>query len=186
MAIDLKLIDKMLVDYKSPEESIGKGLLKQFTKALLERAMQVEMNTHLGYEKHDPKGNNSGIAFWIALGPLSKIMALDISGSLLSEVSVVFNVSMLGAIMLAGAGIKTKLGFQQIKGMHGSMHYTLSMPVTRTRLLAVRVAVGLAEAPGLHLLMCSIFWSMIPACMPTHRTFSNMGLPRSLLLPCCI
>ncbi len=61
MAIDLKLIDKMLVDYKSPEEIIGKdGLLKQFTKALLERAMQVEMNMHLGYEKHDPKGNNTG------------------------------------------------------------------------------------------------------------------------------
>ena len=39
MAIDLKLIDKMLVDYKSPEEIIGKdGLLKQFTKALLMRS----------------------------------------------------------------------------------------------------------------------------------------------------
>ena len=51
----------MLVDYKSPEEIVGKdGLLKQFTKALLERAMQVEMNTHLGYEKHDPKGLFAG------------------------------------------------------------------------------------------------------------------------------
>ena len=30
MAIDLQLIDKMLVDYKSPEDIIGKdGLLKQ-------------------------------------------------------------------------------------------------------------------------------------------------------------
>ena len=61
MTIDLKLIDKMLVDYKSADEIIGKdGLLKQLMKALLERAMQVEMNTHLGYEKHDPSGNNSG------------------------------------------------------------------------------------------------------------------------------
>src|ERR1700726_440370 len=61
MAIDLKLIDKLLVDYKKPEDIIGEnGLLKQLTKALLERAMQAEMSEHLGYDKHDPAGNNSG------------------------------------------------------------------------------------------------------------------------------
>ena len=36
------------------------GLLKQLTKAILERAMQAEMTEHLGYEKHDPVGYNSG------------------------------------------------------------------------------------------------------------------------------
>ena len=36
------------------------GLLKQITKAVLEAAMQAEMNQHLGYEKHDPAGHNSG------------------------------------------------------------------------------------------------------------------------------
>lgn len=61
MAIDLKLIDKLLGDYKKPEDIIGEnGLLKQLTKALLERAMQAEMSEHLGYSKHDPVGNNSG------------------------------------------------------------------------------------------------------------------------------
>src|ERR1700733_12508737 len=61
MAIDLKLIDKLLADYKKPEDIIGEnGLLKQLTKALLERAMQAEMTEHLGYEKHDPVGNKSG------------------------------------------------------------------------------------------------------------------------------
>src|SRR6202051_1021165 len=61
MAIDLKLIDKLLLDYKKPEDIIGEnGLLKQLTKAVLERAMQAEMTEHLGYEKHDPAGNNSG------------------------------------------------------------------------------------------------------------------------------
>ena len=61
MAIDLKLIDKLLADYKKPEDIIGEnGLLKQLTKALLERAMQAEMTEHLGYEKHDQVGNNSG------------------------------------------------------------------------------------------------------------------------------
>src|ERR1700680_1779710 len=61
MAIDLRLIEKLLADYKTPEDIIGEnGLLKQLTKAVLERAMQVEMTEHLGYEKHDPAGSNSG------------------------------------------------------------------------------------------------------------------------------
>lgn len=61
MAIDAKLVDELLKDYKSPEQIIGEnGLLKQLTKALLERALQAEMTSHLGYGKHDPAGHNSG------------------------------------------------------------------------------------------------------------------------------
>src|SRR5438067_269593 len=61
MAIDLKLIDKLLADYKRSEDIIGEnGLLKQLTKALLERAMQAELTEHLGYEKHDPAGHEHG------------------------------------------------------------------------------------------------------------------------------
>src|SRR5437868_11325775 len=61
MAIDVKLIDKLLADYKKPEDIIGEnGLLKQLTKALLERAMQAEITEHVGYQKHDPAGHNSG------------------------------------------------------------------------------------------------------------------------------
>lgn len=30
------------------------------TKALVERALNGELTNHLGYEKHDPAGNNSG------------------------------------------------------------------------------------------------------------------------------
>ena len=61
MAIDNRLIDKLLADYKKPEDIIGEdGLLKQLTKALLERAMQAEMTEHLGYAKHHPAGHNSG------------------------------------------------------------------------------------------------------------------------------
>jgi putative transposase len=39
MAIDKALIDQLLADYKKPEDIIGEnGLLKQLTKAILERA----------------------------------------------------------------------------------------------------------------------------------------------------
>lgn len=61
MAIDPKLIDKLLADYKRPEDIVGEnGLLKQLTKALLERPMNAELTDHLGYEKHDPVGHKSG------------------------------------------------------------------------------------------------------------------------------
>jgi putative transposase len=64
MAIDLidtKLIDTLMTGYKKPADLIGKdGLLKQLTKALLERALGAELTEHVGYAKHDPAGNNSG------------------------------------------------------------------------------------------------------------------------------
>ncbi|SPF39117.1 transposase [Candidatus Sulfopaludibacter sp. SbA4] len=55
------VIDRLLKDYKKPEDIIGEnGLLKQLTKTLLERAMNAELTHHLGYQKHDPAGYNSG------------------------------------------------------------------------------------------------------------------------------
>jgi len=61
MGIDKELIDKLLADYKGPEDLIGEqGLLKQLTKALVERAMHAELTHHLGYEKHDAGGKGSG------------------------------------------------------------------------------------------------------------------------------
>jgi putative transposase len=61
MAIDKKLIDQLLTDYKKPEDIIGEnGLLKELTKAILERALEAEMTDHLGYEKHDPAGHRRG------------------------------------------------------------------------------------------------------------------------------
>ena len=61
MGIDKELIDKLLADYKGPEDLIGEqGLLKQLTKALVERAMHAELTHHLGYEKHDSGGKGSG------------------------------------------------------------------------------------------------------------------------------
>jgi putative transposase len=61
MEIDKDVIDKLLANYQKPEDIVGEnGLLKQLTKALIERAMEAELTTHLGYEKHDPVGYGSG------------------------------------------------------------------------------------------------------------------------------
>ena len=59
--INLDLIDQLLKDYKTPDDVLGdNGLLKQLTKAVLERALQAELTHHLGYDKHSPQGKNSG------------------------------------------------------------------------------------------------------------------------------
>lgn len=61
MPITPELLDELLKDYKTPEDMFGDdGLLQQLTKAVVERALQGEMTHHLGYEKHDPAGQNSG------------------------------------------------------------------------------------------------------------------------------
>jgi len=53
-------LDELLAG-KSTEEIVGpNGLLKQLTKALVERAMNAEMSHHLGYEKHAAGGRGSG------------------------------------------------------------------------------------------------------------------------------
>ena len=57
------IIDSLLVDYKKPEDLVGEhGLLKQLTKALVERALQAEMIDHLGHDKHETVTNPTGNA----------------------------------------------------------------------------------------------------------------------------
>ena len=46
---------------KDPKDLLGPGgLFKDLKKALMERVPDAEMAAHLGYEKHDPSGDNSG------------------------------------------------------------------------------------------------------------------------------
>jgi putative transposase len=61
--IPTELLDTLLSSYKKPEDRIGEnGLLKQLTKALVERALEAEMTEHLGHAKHEPVTNPSGNA----------------------------------------------------------------------------------------------------------------------------
>ena len=56
-----ELIDELLKGYEKPEDIIGEsGLLKQLTKAILERALESELTHQLGYSKNSPEGRNSG------------------------------------------------------------------------------------------------------------------------------
>ncbi len=65
MSINIKLLDELIEDvYKDktvdPKEAIlGEGgLLKQLTKALVERCLEAELDDHLGYEKNERAGKS--------------------------------------------------------------------------------------------------------------------------------
>jgi putative transposase len=61
MGLDSGLIDELLKGRSTVEEIAGEnGLLRQLTKAILERALSAELTSHLGYEKHSVAGHGSG------------------------------------------------------------------------------------------------------------------------------
>lgn len=52
MTIKKEIIDELLSDYTNPAEILGEtGLLKQLTKALVERCLETEMAEHLDEPK---------------------------------------------------------------------------------------------------------------------------------------
>lgn len=55
MAITKEILDELLKEYKGPDDFYGpEGLIKQLSKALIERAMQAEITERLGYQKSEP------------------------------------------------------------------------------------------------------------------------------------
>jgi putative transposase len=61
MTIRRELIDELLKDYDQPQDILGEGgLLKELTKAVIERCLETELDSHLGYPKHARKGNATG------------------------------------------------------------------------------------------------------------------------------
>jgi len=60
-----RLIKELLANYTGPEDLIGEnGLLKRFTKKLVEGALGAEMTHHLGYGKHEPQRASLNYVGW--------------------------------------------------------------------------------------------------------------------------
>jgi putative transposase len=62
MNIRKELLDELLQECKTPPDLFGEGgILKQLTTALVERALEAELSTHLGYKKHEsrPEGQSN-------------------------------------------------------------------------------------------------------------------------------
>ena len=60
--IDPNLIEELAKSIKSEKDLAA--LSKHLLKLTVERAMNVEMDEHLGYEKHSITGKNSGNSRW--------------------------------------------------------------------------------------------------------------------------
>lgn len=89
MAIPKEILDELLKNYKGPEDITGEnGLLKELTKALIERAMQVELTEELGYEKNQKgekpttnrRNGSNGKTLRSDLGPLEIEVPRDRQG----------------------------------------------------------------------------------------------------------
>ena len=65
-------------------------------------------------------------------------------------------------MMLAGAGINTQPAFQATKGIHGSTHFTLSLPVNRFRLMAARAGLGWLEMAAVFGIWSCALWIVFP------------------------
>jgi hypothetical protein len=70
---------------------------------------------------------------------------------------------MMFCAVLAGAGIATQPPLQATKGLHGSILFTLSLPVSRLRLIAVRAAIGWLEVAAAIGIVFSALWFLTPA-----------------------
>jgi ABC-2 type transport system permease protein len=109
------------------------------------------------------------LRLWIALG---------LTGILLAGILLALNIRppaqpgpkpTLGTFFLwmmcvtfPGAGIKTQRVFGFSKGLHGSTQYTLSLPVSRFQLLAVRAGLGWLEMAGVTGTFCFGTWLVAP------------------------
>jgi hypothetical protein len=88
-----------------------------------------------------------------AKGPLSPMIVAANLG---------FVVAMLAGT-LGGAGIVTqRSSLRPATGFHGSTIFTLSLPVTRLRLLAVRVSVSWIELCAGTVVLCAAAWILFP------------------------
>ncbi len=60
-AIPEELLTGLLANYQKPDDLIGEnGLLKQLTKLLVEKALDVELTEHLGHDRHEAVANTEG------------------------------------------------------------------------------------------------------------------------------
>jgi hypothetical protein len=100
----------------------------------------------------------------------------------LLTLSIPFLVVMISAV-LAGAGIATQPSLMVTKGLHGSTLFTLSMPVSRIRLLAVRASVGWLEAAAVIGVICCEIWFVSPL-LRTMVTVAEMFQYAGTLIAC--
>ena len=93
------------------------------------------------------------------------------------------------AISLGGSGVNSQAPMGLSEGIAGSTQFTISLPVTRLRLLAIRASVGLMETAAVTALTAVLIWTLFPTTRQTTTPadFARLVLTTILFLtaPCC-
>ncbi|WP_254923482.1 hypothetical protein [Pseudanabaena sp. SR411] len=67
MNISKELLDELLQECKTPPDLFGeRGILKQLTTASVERVLEAELSTHLGYGTNSNQQDKPTVAMAIA------------------------------------------------------------------------------------------------------------------------
>jgi hypothetical protein len=90
---------------------------------------------------------------------------------------------LLNCVFLAAAGSVTQQSLQAAKGLHGSTLFTLTLPVSRFRLLAVRATLGWLEMAGGIGVICCLLWFLFPA-IRGRTTPLEMAAYAAVLIVC--
>ena len=69
--------------------------------------------------------------------------------------------TLVGFLSLAGTGVRTQAGHLTMMPNPRSTVYTLSLPISRRRLLLLRSALGLLEGIGLNLIWVVVMWIIL-------------------------
>jgi hypothetical protein len=93
------------------------------------------------------------------------------------------------AILLGGSGVNSQAPLGLSEGIAGSTQFTISLPVTRLRMLGTRAAVGLVETAAVTVLTALLIWALFPAVRETTTLadFARLVLTTIVFLtaPCC-
>jgi hypothetical protein len=89
---------------------------------------------------------------------------------------VIASFGIFNAAYLGSAGIKTQSPFAAMKGLHGSTYYTLSLPVSRLRLMSVRAGVGLSEFAVVNTVAYAAIWLLFPVARGSSTPFELFEL----------
>jgi len=79
------------------------------------------------------------------------------------------------ALFLAGSGVNTQTTYAARQGIHGSMQFTLSLPVSRRRLFCVRAGLGAMETAVFVALLGGLALAVSPEALSTAQTLQYLG-----------
>lgn len=121
--------------------------------------------------------------FWYAL----EVYALHRGSPNAAQITTAFaTLWILSSIFSASTGVKTQAGgFSPAKGLHGSTHFTLSLPVSRATLFGVRTAVGLIEMAVIIVAANCSLWAFFPSLHAGNTLWSAVASGLAVFA-CCL